>query len=218
MNDTEKLINNNIGLVFSIARKFLNRGVEYDDLVQIGSIGLIKASEKYDETLGYKFSTYAVNLIIGEIKRFLRDDGTIKISRKLKENFIKIKYSKENLKQILNREPTLKELSLDTGIAEEDIVESLEAHRTQHSIYETVGENDEYYIIDLLKSVDNKQVEEKILVNELINKLDEKSKNVIILRYFHDCTQQQIANVMNISQVQVSRIEKAAIRKMKSYT
>ncbi len=217
MDKTEIIVNKNMGLVYSMAKKFLNRGVEYDDLVQIGSIGLIKAAEKFDEKLGYKFSTYAVSLIIGEIKRFLRDDGMIKVSRKLKEMHGRVNRSKEKLKQSLGREANLSEICIDTGLTEEDVISAIDSVIYQQSIYDTIGDDDSLYVVDLLRSSEDMQVEEKIYIQELIDKLDERSKNVIILRFFHDCTQQQVANVMKLSQVQVSRIEKRAIDLMKNY-
>ena len=216
MNNFDEIVKENMGLVFSVAGKFLNRGVEFDDLVQIGSIGLIKAAEKFDSSLGYKFSTYAVNLIIGEIKRFLRDDGMVKISRKLKENLTKVRYSSENLKQKLGREPTLSELSDNTNLSVEDVVNAMESEYRQQSIYDK-DEKDDTYKLDKIKCNDDTSNEQKIYVKELIDKLDERSKIVVTLRYFYDLTQSQVGDILNLSQVQISRIEKAAIIKMKGY-
>ena len=125
MLDGNELVTQNMGLVYTVAKKFINRGTEFEDLVQIGSIGLIKASKKFNEELGYQFSTYAVNLIIGEIKRYLRDDGIVKISRKIKENMTKIKLAAEYLRKEMDREPTIKELSEYVNLPEEDIIQAL---------------------------------------------------------------------------------------------
>ena len=209
-------IEQNLGLVHSVAKRFLGRGVEYDDLVQIGSIGLIKAVKNFDESTGYKFSTYAVPMIIGEIKRYLRDDGMIKISRAIKENAGKIGYAKEKLSKELGRSPTLSELEDETGIKSEDIVTATDAMQPVESIY-LKYEQDDNYMVDKLKSGRDEEEEtvNKIFLKEILDSLDNRSKKVILLRYFKEETQQQVAQRIGVSQVQISRIEKKVLETLR---
>ena len=207
-----KKIEENMGLVYSVAKRFIGRGTEYEDLVQIGSIGLIKAVNNYDESLGYKFSTYAVPLIMGEIKRYLRDDGLIKVSRSIKENAGKIGYAKEKLCIELGRSPTIKELAEETGLKTEDIADAIEAMQPTESLYAKRDDEDNF-IIDKIKFNNDEEDKtvDKLLVKELLDTLDNRSKKVMLLRYFKEETQQQIADKLGVSQVQVSRIEKKSI-------
>lgn len=211
-----KQIEENMGLVHSVAKRFIGRGVEYEDLVQIGSIGLIKAVKNFDASTGYKFSTYAVPMIIGEIKRYLRDDGMVKVSRSIKENAGKIGYAKDKLSKALGRSPTISELAAETGMDREDIVTATEAMQPCESLYAKRDEDDTY-VLDKIKdtSCDEEKAIERIFLKELLDSLDNRSRNVILLRYFKEETQQQIANRLGVSQVQVSRIEKKVLETLR---
>jgi RNA polymerase sporulation-specific sigma factor len=204
----ETLIVRNEALVKSIVRGFLQRGVEYDDLMQIGTMGLLKAIYGYDPNYGVRFSTYAVPMIAGDIKRFLRDDGIIKVSRSLKENASKICRVKEMLKKQQGEEPSVEEISRVVGISPEEIVFAMEAMCTPVSIYEPVyddGEN-KTQIIDTVQCADNNgEVIDKIFLKQLISTLNARERKLIMLRFFSDKTQSQIAEIMGVSQVQVSR-------------
>lgn len=213
------LVKRNIALVKSIIKRFLNRGHEYEDLFQIGVIGLIKAINNYDPKYSVRFSTYAVPMIMGEIKRFLRDDGPIKVSRSLKELANKSLTMKEQLKNILKREPTIQEIAEAVGSDPEDIVHALEASRSPASIYDVVYEDDDNPILLIDKvSVEDAQmaqVVDRVALKDVLQRLDKRERYIIIMRYFHDKTQNDIANELGISQVQVSRIEKRVLLKMK---
>ncbi|MGI5850841.1 MAG: RNA polymerase sporulation sigma factor SigF [Caldicoprobacterales bacterium] len=213
------LVEKNIALVKSIIKRFLNRGYEYDDLFQIGVIGLIKAIRNYDPQYNVRFSTYAVPMIMGEIKRFLRDDGLIKVSRSLKELANKSLAMKEQLKSVLHREPSIQEIADAVGSDPEDIVHALEASRTPNSIYDVVYEDDDNPILLIDKvSVDDAQmskVVDRVALKDVLSKLDERERYIIVMRYFHDKTQSDIASELGISQVQVSRIEKRVLIRMR---
>jgi RNA polymerase sporulation-specific sigma factor len=213
------LVEKNIALVKSIIKRFLNRGYEYDDLFQIGVIGLIKAIRNYDPQYNVRFSTYAVPMIMGEIKRFLRDDGLIKVSRSLKELANKSLAMKEQLKSVLHREPSIQEIADAVGSDPEDIVHALEASRTPNSIYDVVYEDDDNPILLIDKvSVDDAQmskVVDRVALKDVLSKLDERERYIIVMRYFHDKTQSDIASELGISQVQVSRIEKRVLLRMR---
>ncbi len=221
----EELIVNNMALVWSIVRRFSGRGYDSEDLFQIGCIGLMKAIDKFDLSFDVKFSTYAVPMIMGEIKRFLRDDGLVKVSRSIKENAWKVKQASEKLAQENQREATIKELSAFTGLSVEDIVTATEAGLPVESIYNTVysGNGDDIYIIDGLSeneesvSADNEkeQVLNRLLLKQLLSELPEEERTLIELRYYQDKTQSQVASVLGISQVQVSRLEKRVLMKMR---
>ena len=203
-----------LGLVKAISLRFINRGVDFDDIYQIGCVGLLKAAEKYNETLGYKFSTYAFNVISGEIKMFLRNNSMIKISRKLKDiYFICVKAQDEYITE-KGRSPTITELSEITGIDKSDILDAYDANSNYLSIYDKT--NDDRYIVDFLVENKNNNLTENFEFEDMISLLDEKSKTVLRLRIKYDKTQTEISKIMNLSQVQISRIEKAAINKLKS--
>lgn len=209
-------IEQNLGLVHSVAQRFKGRGVEYEDLVQIGSVGLVKAAKNFDESTGYKFSTYAVPMIMGEIKRYLRDDGAVKVSRSIKENAGKIGYAKEKLTKLLGRSPTISELETETGILKEDIVNALDAMQPVGSIYETSNDGENYLLDKLATSTDEEEKTiNKIFLRELLETLDIRSRKVILLRYFKEETQQSIAEKLGVSQVQVSRIEKKVLETLR---
>lgn len=214
-----RLIEMNLPLVSSISKKFLNRGYDYEDIYQIGSIGLVKAIKNFDDSFNVKFSTYAVPMIIGEIKRFLRDDGMIKVSRNVKSLAKKIHYCKEELTKKLNREPTIDELSEYSNIDKEEIIIAIEASSSMQYLYDTIHQDDgaPVLLIDKIsqKSEDDSLMIDRIALKEAIGTLDVKSRQIIMLRYFKDKTQVQVAKMLGISQVQVSRIEKKVLIKMK---
>ncbi|ROR27313.1 RNA polymerase sporulation-specific sigma factor [Mobilisporobacter senegalensis] len=213
------LVTENIGLVWSIVRRFANRGHELDDLFQIGSIGLIKAIDKFDTTFEVKFSTYAVPMITGEIKRFLRDDGMIKVSRSLKETANKVRITREILNNKLGREPTLEEISKEIDIDTEDIVMALESNAEVESLYKTIyqGDGNAIYLIDKLEQSkdESENMIDKFALKEIIASLEPKDQDIIRLRYFCDKTQTDIAKELGISQVQVSRLEKKILKTMR---
>ncbi|EQB86887.1 RNA polymerase sporulation-specific sigma factor [Clostridium punense] len=213
------LIEMNLPLVSSISKKFLNRGYEYDDIFQIGCIGLVKAVNNFDDSFNVKFSTYAVPMIIGEIKRFLRDDGIIKVSRSVKNTARKLHYDKDALTKKLGREPTIEELSQFSGIDKEEIITALESSSSMQYLYDTIHQDDgaPVLLIDKLSEdyEEDNEVIDKLALKEALTKLDMKSRQIILLRYFKDKTQIQVAKMMGISQVQVSRIEKKVLKIMK---
>lgn len=215
----EELFDKNVGLVHHVVKRFIGRGdIEAEDLFQIGSLGLLKAIEKFDFNYGVCFSTYAVPLIMGEIRRFLRDDGIIKISRSIKENGKRLKWLRESLQQKTGREPTISELSQESGIAVEDIVTALDAGREVESIYKTVYESDgsEVCLLDMLgKESESEEIINRLLLEKLLSELDEREKILIRLRYFENKTQIQVAGDMGMSQVQVSRMEKRVLLRLR---
>lgn len=217
----EELIEKNLGLVHHIVKRFFGRGVDLEDLFQIGSIGLMKAIDKFDLSYEVKFSTYAVPMISGEIKRFLRDDGMVKVSRAVKENGFKIKLAKEKLGQSLGREATLLEISKETGIAKEDIVLALEANVEVESIYKGVyqSEGTEIYLLDKLpmQKDDHEELVNHLLLEQLMGNLLEEEQQLIRLRYYENKTQVQVAEILHVSQVQVSRLEKKILKRMRSH-
>ncbi|MBD5472585.1 MAG: RNA polymerase sporulation sigma factor, SigF/SigG family [Lachnospiraceae bacterium] len=216
----EVLIEQNLGLVRHIVKRFLGRGYEAEDLFQIGVIGLIKAIDKFDTGYQVKFSTYAVPLISGEIKRFIRDDGMIKISRNLKENGIKIGHAREMLAGKLGREPSLDEVAEETALGVEDVVLALEANVQVESIYKSVYQNDgnEIFMVDQLADKSESAHEEvlnSLLIQQLLDGLGKEEQKLIILRYYQDKTQTEVARMLGISQVQVSRMEKRILLGMR---
>lgn len=215
----EVLIEKNLGLVHHIVKRFLGRGYDAEDLFQIGSIGLMKAIDKFDLSYEVKFSTYAVPMIAGEIKRFLRDDGMVKISRAVKENGFKIKKASQQVTKQLGREATIAEISEMTGLSPEDIVIALEANVEVESIYKSVYQSDgnEIYMVDRLPSGrdENEKVLNHMLLEQLLAGLSEEEKRLISMRYFEEKTQVEVARLLGISQVQVSRLEKRILLQMR---
>ncbi|HEX3022840.1 MAG TPA: SigB/SigF/SigG family RNA polymerase sigma factor, partial [Lachnospiraceae bacterium] len=195
------------------------RGHELEDLFQIGSIGLIKAIDKFDMSFEVIFSTYAVPMITGEIKRFLRDDGMIKVSRSLKEIAAKVKITREILNKTLNREPTLEEISKEIDVPMEDIVMALESNSEIESLYKTIyqGDGSAIFLIDKMEQTqnENEQVVDKLAIQEILASLEAKEQEIIKVRYFMNKTQSDIAKKLGISQVQVSRLEKKILRTMR---
>lgn len=218
-NAKEKLILDNKGLIWSIVKKFSNRGYELEDLFQIGVIGLLKCINKFDNKFNVKFSTYAVPMIIGEIKRFLRDDGLIKISRPIKEIAGKIRYAQENFLKKYGRQATLNDLANELNISLEELIIAMDANKNVESIYQTINQSDgsTCFLLDKLNSKDNghSKIINKIAIHSVIEKLDYIEKEIIKQRYFFDKTQSEVAKKLNLSQVQVSRLEKKILNKIR---
>ena len=217
----EEFIKGNLRLVLSIIKRFGNSDEDVDDLFQIGCIGLIKALDNFDRTMDVKFSTYAVPMIIGEIRRYLRDNNSIRVSRSLKDIAYKAIYAKENLTRKNSKEPTIAEISTEIGIAKEEIVEALDAIQNPVSLYEPVYNEggDTQYVMDQISDKKNKEDTwvESISLNDAIKRLPERERNIIDLRFFKGKTQVEVAEELDISQAQVSRLEKSAIKSMKKY-
>lgn len=213
----EKLVNCNIRLVWSVVQRFLNRGYEADDLFQIGCIGLLKAVDKFNLDFDVKFSTYAVPMIIGEIQRFLRDDGTVKVSRSLKETANKVRKTKDELSKKLGRLPTIGEIAEELDLTPEEIVFAQEANRSPSSIHETVFENDgdPITLMDQISDDTEDQWFDRIALKEAIRHLNAREQLIVYLRYYKDQTQSEVAERLGISQVQVSRLEKKILKTMK---
>jgi len=205
------LVKENTGLVWSVAKRFTGRGTEMDDLYQLGCLGFLKAVEGFDTAFGTQFSTYAVPKIAGEIRRFLRDDGVVKVSRGLKEQAATVKAVRHQLTGALGREPTVNEISRQTGFSPEEIAMAETATAATESIQRETGEEG-FSLEDILTDTESEErMVEKIALRQAIGKLGEKEGTVIKLRYFHNLTQDRVAKVLQVSQVQVSRIEKKAI-------
>lgn len=215
----DQLVLDNMGLIWSIVRKFGGRGYDLEDLFQIGSIGLIKAIDKFDLSYEVRFSTYAVPMILGEVKRFLRDDGMIKVSRSLKEMGMKAKIARESLTCSLGREPTVEEIAREMGVSKEEVAASMEAGAEVESLYKAIQKEDENGLCLMDKIEDQNQDQERLLnhmvLKELIEGLEEKEREIILRRYFENQTQTEIAKALNISQVQVSRLEKRILKRMR---
>lgn len=216
-NAKDILVERNVRLVWSVVQRFMNRGYDPDDLFQIGCIGLLKSIDKFDLSYDVRFSTYAVPMIIGEIQRFLRDDGSVKVSRSLKEMGNKIRRKKDDLTKMLGRSPTISEIAEALDISVEDVVHAQEAAKTPHSIHETVYENDGDPIT-LLDQISDQETNwfDKIALQEVIRDLDERERLIVYLRYYQDQTQAEVARRLGISQVQVSRLEKKILDWMKN--
>ena len=212
---TELLVEENSGLIWCVVRRFMGRGAEADDLYQLGCLGLLKAIEGFDLEFGTQFSTYAVPKIAGEIRRFLRDDGAVKVSRSLKEQSATIKVARSRLTAALGREPTVQEISRQTGFSPEEIALAETATAATESIQKQTGEEG-FSLENVLTDTESEEgLVEKIALRQAINALPERERTVIQLRYFHCLTQQRVAKVMQVSQVQVSRIEKKALTMLK---
>ena len=212
---SELLVVENSGLIWSVVKRFLGRGTESDDLYQLGCLGFLKAVEGFDLSFGTQFSTYAVPKIAGEIRRFLRDDGAVKVSRGIKERAAVIKTARNQLIHALGREPTVQELSRHTGFTIEDIATAETATASVESMHQQTGE-DGFSLENILSDTQTEDMlVEKIALRQAINRLPEREKAVIQLRYFHGLTQQRVSVVLSVSQVQVSRIEKKALNRLK---
>ncbi|ACJ33380.1 Stage II sporulation protein AC, DNA-directed RNA polymerase sporulation-specific sigma factor (sigma-F) [Anoxybacillus flavithermus WK1] len=213
----DEIIEKNMRLVWSVVQRFLNRGYEPEDLFQIGCIGLMKSVDKFDLSYDVKFSTYAVPMILGEIQRFIRDDGSVKVSRSLKEIGNKIRKAKDELSKQNGRVPTVNEIAQFLQISPEDVVLAQEAVRSPTSIHETVYENDGDPITLLDQIADEQDVWfDKIALKKAMEELDERERLIVYLRYYKDQTQSEVAARLGISQVQVSRLEKKILQQMKA--
>lgn len=210
------LVERNVRLVWSVVQRFLNRGYDQEDLFQIGSIGLIKSIDKFDLSYDVRFSTYAVPMIIGEIQRFIRDDGSIKVSRSLKETANKIRRKRDELTKELGRSATITEIANALEVSPEEAVYALEASRSPHSIHETVFENDgdAITLLDQIADEDTNWFD-KMTLEDAIRDLSERERLIVYLRYYKDQTQSKVAERLGISQVQVSRLEKKILEEMK---
>lgn len=215
----EVLIEKNLGLVHHIVKRFLGRGYDPEDLFQIGCIGLMKAIDKFDISYEVKFSTYAVPMISGEIKRFLRDDGMVKVSRSLKENGWKVIQARERLQHEIGQEPTMEDIARLSGLSVEEIVMALEANTEVESIYKSVYQNDgnEIYLVDQIASKTNEKEKmlNHMLLGQLLSGLKGEERELITMRYYQGKTQMEVAGKLGISQVQVSRLEKKILRRMR---
>lgn len=214
----ELLVKRNIALVKSIIKKYLNRGVDYDDLFQIGCLGLVKAIKNYDPAYQVRFSTYAVPMIAGEVKRYLRDDGMVKVSRSLKELAIKVAAAQEKLNLRFGREAGIMEIAEETGADPGDIVMALEASRPHASIYDPVyGDDSDACVMDKLASDEDCEsgIVNRILLKELLSQLDPRERQLIMMRYFMNKTQSDTAKELGVSQVQISRLESKILKKLR---
>lgn len=223
----DQLVAENLGLVRAVARRFENRGHDREEIFQIGCIGLMKAIDKFDVSLNLAFSTYAVPMITGEIRRFLRDDGMVKVSRSLKENGYRISRTREMLLTKLGREPSMTELAEATGLNREDIVLALEANKEVESIYQPVYERDgdELLLIDQIcgrnsgygtgEEPEKEAVLNQMVIEQLLQLLSEQERSLIELRYFENKTQSEVAATLGMSQVQVSRSEKKILQRLR---
>ncbi|MDL2301369.1 SigB/SigF/SigG family RNA polymerase sigma factor [Lachnospiraceae bacterium OttesenSCG-928-D06] len=232
------LIESNLGLVHHIVKRFIGRGYDLEDLFQIGTIGLMKSIDKFDLSLGVKFSTYAVPMITGEIKRFLRDDGIVKVSRTLKENGLKVKVARQKLQSRLNREPTLSEIAAEAALTTEEIVMAMEAGIEVESLYASIYQDDgsEVYLVDKVvrgehgsigngqsagsgkvsrEDYEKEELLNHMLLEQLLDSLKDKERELIGMRYFQNKTQTEIAGILGISQVQVSRMEKKILLRLR---
>ena len=217
-NARAQLVEENTGLIWCVVKRFYGRGTEAEDLFQIGSIGLLKAVDKFDMSYDVKFSTYAVPMIIGEIKRYLRDDGILKVSRSLKENHYRIYQVREALTRRLEREPTTGEMAAEMGISIEELVMTMESGAEVESLHKTIyqGEGTEISLMDKLPEKENRQEKalDRIFLEEILGTLEAKERRLIYMRYFQNMTQMEIAHELGVSQVQVSRMEKRILRSL----
>ena len=216
----DTLFEENTGLIYSVARRFLGRGVEMEDLCQIGSIGLLKAVDKFDPAFEVRFSTYAIPMILGELKRFFRDDGMIKVSRSIKENQHRVYLAREKIEKELGREPSLKEIAEMLGMPPEEVAMTLDSAAEVESLYRTVyqSEGTDISLIDKIPEKENAEEHllNRIFLEEILGKLESSDRKLIYMRYFQDMTQTQVAEQLGVSQVQVSRMEKRILKKLRS--
>lgn len=216
----DTLFEENTGLIYSVARRFLGRGVEMEDLFQIGSIGLLKAVDKFDPAFEVKFSTYAIPMILGELKRFFRDDGMIKVSRSIKENQHRVYLAREKIEKELGREPSLKEIAEMLEMPPEEVAMTMDSAAEVESLYRTVyqSEGTDISLIDKISEKENAEEHllNRIFLEEILGKLESSDRKLLYMRYFQEQTQTQIAEQLGVSQVQVSRMEKRILKKLRS--
>ncbi len=215
----DRLVEENMGLVYSTARKYTGRGHDMEDIVQIGVIGLLKGIDRFDLNFDVQFSTYAVVMIVGEIKRFMRDDGLVKVSRSIKENALRIRRAREELANTLMREPTVEELAKEAEVTLEDVVVAQEAMQEVESIHKTIYQSDGNEVLLLDRLADERDEKEELLtrmmVKSLMDDLSENDRRIISMRYYENKTQSEVAKEFGISQVQVSRLEKKILLSMR---
>ncbi len=215
----DRLVEENMGLVYSTARKYTGRGHDMEDIIQIGVIGLLKGIDRFDLNYDVQFSTYAVVMIVGEIKRFLRDDGLVKVSRSIKENALRIRRAREELANTLMREPTIDELAMQAEVSPEDIVVAQDAMQEVESIHKTIYQSDGNEVLLLDRLADERDEKEELLtrmmVKSLMDDLSENDRRIIQMRYYENKTQSEVAKEFGISQVQVSRLEKKILLAMR---
>lgn len=213
---SERLILENAGLIWSVAKRFSGRGTEMDDLYQIGCVGFLKAVQGFDTEYGTQFSTYAVPKIAGEIRRYLRDDGAVKVSRGIKERAVTIRLERNRFVTTFGREPTLSELADGTGLSEEQIAVAETATAAVESIHQETGD-DGFTLEHVLTDTESEEkMLDKIALRQAIDNLPERESMVIRLRYYHGLTQEKVSRILSVSQVQVSRIEKKALETLRS--
>ena len=215
----EKLVTDNLGLIWNIIKRFKGRGIEQEDLFQIGCIGLIKAIDNFNLDMDVAFSTYAVPMITGEIRRFLRDDGMVKVSRSIKENAVKSMRAAQQLRDTLGCEPTVEQIAAACELSVEDITLSMSASMEVESIYKTIyqGDGSEIQLVDRLPEKEDRHEKllNRIFLEEILEKLEGEEKRLIVFRYFQDMTQTEVAKKMGMSQVQISRMEKRILKKLR---
>ena len=216
-----QLVEQNMGLVWSIVRRFSGRGTENEDLFQIGCIGLIKAIDNFDITQNVRFSTYAVPMILGEVRRYLRDNNSIRVSRSLRDTAYKAIYARENLMKKNMKEPTIMEIADEVGLSKEEITYAMDAIQTPMSLYEPVYTDggDPLYVMDQISDKKNREENwiEQLSLNEAMKRLPDRERNIIRMRFYEGRTQTEVAEEVGISQAQVSRLEKNALKTMRSY-
>ena len=216
----ERLFHENTGLIYCAAKRFVGRGVDMEDLFQIGSIGLLKAVDKFDTSYDVKFSTYAIPMILGELKRFFRDDGMIKVSRSIKENQHRVYLAREKIEKELGREPSLKEIAEMLEMPPEEVAMTMDSAAEVESLYRTVyqSEGTDISLIDKIPEKENAEEHllNRIFLEEILGKLESSDRKLLYMRYFQDQTQTQIAEQLGVSQVQVSRMEKRILKKLRS--
>ena len=217
----DKVVSDNLGLVHAIVRRFEKRGHDREELFQIGCIGLIKSIDNFNPDMGVKFSTYAVPMIIGEIRRYLRDNNSIRVSRSLRDTAYKAIHAKEILTRTASTEPTFEAIAKETGIPKEDIVFALDAIQSPLSLYDPVYTDggDALYVMDQISDKKNKEEKwiEELSLGDAMDRLNERENYIIRLRFFEGKTQMEVAEEIHISQAQVSRLEKSALKSMKNY-
>lgn len=213
----EEMLTENSGLIWSVARRYFGRGVEPDDLYQLGCIGFLKAMEGYDSQFGTQFSTYAVPKIAGEIRRFIRDDGAVKVSRTLKERSASVKIARQKMTGVLGREPTISELSEETGFTVEEIASAETATMATESIHRETGEDGFTLEAILTTGSMEEDILESVALRDALKKLPDRERQVIGLRFFHGLTQDKTAKIIGVSQVQISRIERRALEELRRY-
>ena len=212
----EELVEENLPLVHYVLRRFRDRGAEYEDLYQYGCMGLLKAIDRFDPAYNVRFSTYAVPIILGEVRRYLRDDGPVHVSRTIHDNAVSVERFREEYEREREREPSVAEIAAGTGLGAEDVLLALNAHQRVRSLSEPVGANSELRLMDVIGAETMSRVDSRLTLAKLIRELSPEERTIIIRRYFQSHTQSAIARDMGISQVQVSRLESRILKRMRA--